>query len=128
MPPKPIIAAKLPIRLPTWRPTPACWVSSSASARRKRPTASGADPLDKPALSLTWDLSPNAEGELLPPGELSRITGIEPQQRRANRVSIFVDGAFVLEVDREVAVALGLAVGQPMDEGRLRELARAGEI
>jgi regulatory protein len=64
----------------------------------------------------------------LPPGELSRITGIEPQQRRPDRVSIFVEGVFVLGVDREVAVTLGLAVGQFMDEDRLKTLARAEEV
>jgi regulatory protein len=64
----------------------------------------------------------------LPSAECSRITGIEPQQRHANRVSIFVDGAFVLGVDREVAAALGLAVGQSIGEQRLREVARAEEI
>jgi regulatory protein len=68
------------------------------------------------------------KGELLPPGELSRITGIEPQQRRPDRVSIFVEGVFVLGVDREVAVTLGLAVGQFMDEDRLKTLARAEEV
>src|SRR5207302_1426518 len=50
------------------------------------------------------------------------------QQRHPDRVSIFVDGAFVLGVDGAVAVSLGIAVGQPMDEGRLREVARAEEI
>src|SRR6266851_5399406 len=57
MPPKPIIAAKLPSRLPTWRPTPSCWASSSANERRNRPWANRSDPLDKPDESLTWDLS-----------------------------------------------------------------------
>lgn len=64
----------------------------------------------------------------MPPGELSRITGIEPQQRHPNRVSLFVDGTFVLGVDGAVAAALGLAVGQPMEEERLREVARAEEL
>jgi len=64
----------------------------------------------------------------LPPGELSSITGIEPQQRHPHRVSIFVDGAFVLGVDGTVAASLGLAVGQPIGEGRLREVAGAEEI
>jgi regulatory protein len=64
----------------------------------------------------------------LPSGELSRITGIEPQQRHPSRVSIFVDGAFVLGVEGAVAVALGLRVGQPMGEMRLREVAQAEEI
>src|SRR5688572_30018545 len=61
-------------------------------------------------------------------GELSRITGIEPQRRHPDRVSLFVDGVFVLGVDGAVAATLGLAVGQPMDEGRLREVALAEEV
>src|SRR6059036_2017225 len=64
----------------------------------------------------------------MPAGELSTITGIEPQQRHPDRVSLFVDGAFVLGVDREVAVSLGLTVGQPIDEARLREVTRAEEM
>jgi regulatory protein len=64
----------------------------------------------------------------MPAGELSTITGIEPQQRHPDRVSLFVDGAFVLGVDRAVAVSLGLAVGQPIDEARLREVTRSEEM
>ena len=64
----------------------------------------------------------------MPAAELSTITGIEPQQRHPDRVSLYVDGAFVLGVDREVAVSLGLAVGQPIGEARLREVTRAEEI
>lgn len=63
----------------------------------------------------------------MPPGEQSRITGIEPQQRRPARVSIFVDGVFTLGVDGAVARSLGLAVGQPVDEARLREMAEREE-
>lgn len=64
----------------------------------------------------------------MPPGEQSRITAIEPQQRQPGRVSIFVDGAFVLGVEGAVAVSLGLAVGQPIGEGRLLAVARAEEL
>jgi regulatory protein len=64
----------------------------------------------------------------LPAREQSRITAIEPQQRQPSRVSIFVDDAFVLGVEGAVAVSLGLAVGQPISEGRLLEVARAEEI
>jgi len=61
-------------------------------------------------------------------GEQSKITGIEPQQRHPERVSIFVDGAFVLGVDSAVAVTLGLRVGQSIDAARLQEVARAEEL
>jgi regulatory protein len=63
----------------------------------------------------------------MPAGEQSRITGIEPQQRRSERVSVFVDGEFALGVDGAVIVAMGLRVGQPIDAARLQELARAEE-
>jgi regulatory protein len=61
-------------------------------------------------------------------GELCRITAIEPQRRRPERVSIFVDGAFALGVDGTVAVSLGLRVGQPISVRELQELARAEEL
>jgi regulatory protein len=61
-------------------------------------------------------------------GEQSRITGIEPQRRHPERVSIFVDGAFAIGVDGAVAVALGLRVGQSVDTARLQEIARAEEL
>jgi regulatory protein len=61
-------------------------------------------------------------------GELSRITGIEPQRRHPERVSIFVDGEFAIGVDGAVAVALGLQVGQSVTTARLQEIARAEEL
>jgi regulatory protein len=52
------------------------------------------------------------------------ITAIEPQ-RRAGRVSIFLDGEFALGVDEAVAAALGLAVGREMEAETLAEVVRA---
>ena len=46
----------------------------------------------------------------MPPGELSSITGIEPQQRHPHRVSIFVDGAFVAELSDLAALEPGLMI------------------
>jgi len=55
------------------------------------------------------------------------ITAIEPQKRRGNRRSIYVDGQFVAGVDEEVVVELGLKVGQQVDGRRLGEVLRAEE-
>lgn len=55
----------------------------------------------------------------------TRITAIEPQARRQGRVNVFVDGKFALGVFEEVALALGLHVGQPITGERLAEVARA---
>lgn len=59
------------------------------------------------------------------PGANNRITAIEPQARRQNRVNVFVDGTFALGLFDEVALALGLHVGQPITSERLQEVARA---
>ncbi len=55
----------------------------------------------------------------------SQITAIEPQARRQGRVNVFVDGKFALGVFEEVALALGLHVGQQISPERLEEIARA---
>lgn len=56
---------------------------------------------------------------------MPRITAIEAQQRRAGRVSIFLDGEFALGVDEAVALALGLSVGREMDAEGLASVVRA---
>jgi regulatory protein len=58
-------------------------------------------------------------------GELSRVTAIEPQQGRAGRVSVFVDGQFALGLREDVAAALGLCVGQVITEEELQTAAAA---
>ena len=55
---------------------------------------------------------------------MGRITAIEAQKKRSDRVSIFVDGQFVAGAHAEVAVALGLTVGQALDADRLAEVIR----
>src|SRR5437870_5591985 len=52
-------------------------------------------------------------------GEPCRVTAIEPQVRRAGRVSIFIDGKFALGLHEEVAASLGLYVGQTITEAEL---------
>jgi regulatory protein len=55
------------------------------------------------------------------------ITAIEPQQRRPERRSIFLDGEFALGVDAEVIARTGLRVGQEVELAELQALARAEE-
>ena len=52
------------------------------------------------------------------------ITAIESQRSRRRRRSIFVDGEFAAGAHEDVVQALGLAVGQAFDAGRLAELLR----
>lgn len=53
------------------------------------------------------------------------ITAIEAQQKRAGRVSVYVDGRFTVGLFADVAAALGLKVGQTITPERLEEAARA---
>ncbi len=53
---------------------------------------------------------------------MGKITAIEAQKRRSDRVSIFVDGQFAAGAHSEVVAALGLTVGQTFDSDRLAEL------
>ena len=50
------------------------------------------------------------------------ITAIEEQQRDANRVSVYLDGAFAIGLFADVAVALSLRVGQQITAERLEEI------
>lgn len=60
--------------------------------------------------------------------ESSSITAIEPQVKRPDRVSVFVNGEFALGMHLEVAAAAGLRVGQTVNVQKLQELARAEEL
>lgn len=53
------------------------------------------------------------------------ITAIEPQKKRADRRSIFVDGEFVAGAHVDVVLALNLSVGQRLDKDRLIDLLKA---
>jgi regulatory protein len=55
---------------------------------------------------------------------MGKITAIEAQKKRSDRVSIFVDGQFAAGAHAEVAAALGLTVGQAFDADRLAEVIR----
>lgn len=54
---------------------------------------------------------------------MGKITALEPQAKRANRVNVYVDGQFVLGVSAILAETL--RVGQTLSEDDLARLARA---
>jgi regulatory protein len=60
--------------------------------------------------------------------EPSVVTAIEPQARRPERVSVFVDGEFALGMHAEVAAAAGLKVGDRISVPELQALARSEEL
>jgi len=55
------------------------------------------------------------------------ITSIEPQMRRKQRRSIFVDDEFFCSVDQEVIVKLRLKPGQTVDTASLRQIVEQEE-
>lgn len=59
--------------------------------------------------------------------EPSSITSIEPQKKYPDRVSVFVDGEFVIGVHIEVIAIAGLWVGQPISVPELQTLAAREE-
>ena len=64
----------------------------------------------------------------MPDPECSSITAIEPQVKRPDRVSVYIDGEFALGMHAEVAAAEGLRVGQTVNVNELQALARAEEL
>lgn len=58
---------------------------------------------------------------------MPQITALEPQ-KRPGRLSIFVDGQFVLGVGEAVAADLGLRIGREITPEKLREVAGAEEV
>ena len=59
---------------------------------------------------------------------MSIITALEPQQRRPGRTNVYSDGRFLMGVSNDVVVSLGLRVGLPLDEERLRAVAMAEDL
>jgi regulatory protein len=57
-----------------------------------------------------------------------RITALETQKRRAERVSVFVDGSFVVGLSTAVARDLDLYVGRELAEDELADIAAAGDL
>lgn len=59
---------------------------------------------------------------------MPRITALQSQKRRAERVSVFVDGSFVVGLSAAVVRDLDLYVGRELAEGDLAEIAAAGDL
>jgi len=57
-----------------------------------------------------------------------RITALQAQKRRAERVSVFVDGSFVVGLSTAVTRDLDLYVGRELAEDELAEIAAAGGL
>jgi regulatory protein len=57
-----------------------------------------------------------------------RVTALETQKRRADRVSVFVDGSFAVGLSAAVARDLDLYVGRELAEEELRALAAARDF
>lgn len=51
-----------------------------------------------------------------------KITAIEPQKHHAERMNLYVDGAFRLALAQEIVLRAGLRTGDPIGEERLAEL------
>jgi regulatory protein len=54
-----------------------------------------------------------------------KITNIKQQVKRADRYSIFVDGAYAFSLSESALLELGLASGQELDPSRLKDLQKA---
>ncbi|MEO7715550.1 MAG: RecX family transcriptional regulator [Capsulimonas sp.] len=59
---------------------------------------------------------------------MPNITALEPQQRRAGRINVFVDGQFIIGVGEGVAASLRLRIGQEITPEKLTEIAGAEEL
>jgi regulatory protein len=57
-----------------------------------------------------------------------RITALQTQKRRAGRVSVFVDGSFVVGLSTAVARDLDLYVGRELAEEELADIAAADDL
>lgn len=51
-----------------------------------------------------------------------KITSIEPQKHHPERVNVHVDGEFRLALAQEIVIRAALRAGDPITEGRIREL------
>ena len=59
---------------------------------------------------------------------MPRITALQTQKRRAERVSVYVDGSFVVGLSAAVARDLDLYVGRELAEDELNDIAEAGDL
>ncbi len=51
-----------------------------------------------------------------------RITALKPQRRNPKRLSLYLDGQFVISIGSEEAAELGLSVGRELDQKDLRKI------
>ena len=56
-----------------------------------------------------------------------KITELKPQQRRPERISVFLDRRYAFSLDRELVVKFGLQVGAEVDAAELQPIIRAAE-
>jgi regulatory protein len=61
------------------------------------------------------------------PPPTGRISALEAQKRRRDRVSVFVDGEFALSLQADVALRAGLRVGDQLDAAALARLLQLEE-
>ncbi len=59
---------------------------------------------------------------------MGRITAINSQRRNPNRYSIFIDGEFVLGIDKKTVEDMDLRVGKLVDEKDLKEITSQEEL
>jgi len=59
---------------------------------------------------------------------MGRITAINSQRRNPNRYSIFIDGEFVLGIDKETVEDMDLRVGKLVDEKDLKKITSQEEL
>src|SRR5690606_33620247 len=59
-----------------------------------------------------------------PHAGIMRITGLEPQRRRTDRLNLFIDGEFHCAVAVEVALRYGLRSGETIEPATLEEVLR----
>jgi regulatory protein len=57
-----------------------------------------------------------------------RITALQPQRRSRRRVSVFLDGRFLLGLSQDTVAALGLREGMEVDRAELDRFARAEQL
>jgi regulatory protein len=58
---------------------------------------------------------------------MAKISGIEPQQRNKNRVSVFVDGEYFGSLTAITCAQWGLSVGSILDEAQWADIQRQNE-
>lgn len=59
---------------------------------------------------------------------MGTITAINSQRRNPNRYSIFIDGKFVLGIDKKTVEDMGLKVGKLIDEKDLKKITSQEEL